>query len=94
MGSLAYKHMIHHGRLLPLPCLYLLSVPQNEGTTQSAVNPGRRVYTVLPPPADYKMHTEESVNPPTLESVNSNKDPAGKKTVIYLSNYRSIDLPS
>lgn len=53
------------------------TITGNEGTTQSAVNPGRRVYTVLPPPADYKhTHTEESIDPPTLESVNSDKDPA------------------
>ncbi|XP_035850723.1 glutamate-rich protein 1 isoform X2 [Sander lucioperca] len=46
------------------------------GTTQSAANQGRRMYTVLPPPADYKTDSEQSVTLPQLESINSAEDPA------------------
>ncbi|XP_040916816.1 glutamate-rich protein 1 isoform X2 [Toxotes jaculatrix] len=46
------------------------------GQTQSAANPQRRMYTVLPPPADYKTHSEKSVTLPQLESINSAEDPA------------------
>ncbi|XP_069008022.1 glutamate-rich protein 1 [Embiotoca jacksoni] len=46
------------------------------GKTESAANPGRRMYTALPPPADYRIHPEESVGPPQLESINSAEDPA------------------
>lgn len=52
----------------------------NAGMTQSAANPGRRLYTVLPPPADYKMDTEKSDTMPQQESVNSSKDPAEEIT--------------
>ncbi|KAM6968629.1 uncharacterized protein erich1 [Tautogolabrus adspersus] len=44
--------------------------------TQSAANPGRRLYTVMSPPADYKIGSEKSVTLPLLESINSGKDPA------------------
>ncbi|XP_047467248.1 glutamate-rich protein 1 isoform X2 [Mugil cephalus] len=44
--------------------------------SQSAANPGRRLYTVLPPPADYNIHSQESVTLPQLESINSAEDPA------------------
>ncbi|KAM6917612.1 uncharacterized protein erich1 [Lycodopsis pacificus] len=46
------------------------------GTTQSADNPVRRMYTVLPPPADYKTDSEKSVTLPQLESINSAADTA------------------
>lgn len=45
-------------------------------TTQSVANPGRRAYTVAPPPADFKAHAEESVNLPSSGSTNSDKDSA------------------
>ncbi|XP_054470216.1 glutamate-rich protein 1 isoform X1 [Anoplopoma fimbria] len=47
------------------------------GTTHSAANPGKRMYTALPPPADYKTDSEKSVTLPQLESINSAEDPAG-----------------
>ncbi|KAK9533480.1 hypothetical protein VZT92_008595 [Zoarces viviparus] len=46
------------------------------GTTQSTDNPVRRMYTVLPPPADYKTASEKSVTLPQLESRNSAEDTA------------------
>ncbi|XP_068577789.1 glutamate-rich protein 1 isoform X2 [Cebidichthys violaceus] len=46
------------------------------GTTQSAANPGRRMYTVLPPPAGHKTDSEKSVTLPQLESINSAEDTA------------------
>lgn len=46
------------------------------GKTQIAVNPGRRMYTVLPQPDDYRMDLEKSVTLPQLESINSAEDPA------------------
>ncbi|XP_030299495.1 glutamate-rich protein 1 [Sparus aurata] len=46
------------------------------GKTQSATDPGRRMYTVLPPPADYKTDSEKSVTLAQLESINSAEDPA------------------
>ncbi|GAA6213778.1 glutamate-rich protein 1 [Lates japonicus] len=46
------------------------------GQTQNAANPRRRMYTVLPPPADYKTHSEKSITLPQLESINSAEDPA------------------
>ncbi|XP_034431477.1 glutamate-rich protein 1 isoform X2 [Hippoglossus hippoglossus] len=46
------------------------------GQTPSAANPQARVYTVLPPPADYKTHPEKSVTLSQPESMNSAKDPA------------------
>uniref|UniRef100_A0A8D3A669 Glutamate rich 1 n=1 Tax=Scophthalmus maximus TaxID=52904 RepID=A0A8D3A669_SCOMX len=44
--------------------------------TQSAANPRARMYTVLPPPADYEKHSEGSVPLSQQESVNSAEDPA------------------
>ncbi|TKS86411.1 Glutamate-rich protein 1 [Collichthys lucidus] len=46
------------------------------GKTQSAASLGRRMYTVLPPPPDYKTDLEKSVTLPQLQSVNSAEDPA------------------
>ncbi|XP_068608527.1 glutamate-rich protein 1 [Brachionichthys hirsutus] len=43
---------------------------------QSAANPGGRMYTALPPPADYKANPEESITPSQLESINTARDPA------------------
>lgn len=62
--------------------LLFIFVTGNKETTQSVANPGRRVYTVVPPPADFKAHAEESVNLPSSGSTNSDKDSAGEKTVI------------
>ena len=62
--------------------LFTVSVSGDAGKTQSAANPGRRMYTVLPPPADYKADSEKSVTLPQLESINSAEDPAGKTIVI------------
>ncbi|XP_022606759.1 glutamate-rich protein 1 isoform X2 [Seriola dumerili] len=52
------------------------TVAGNAGQMQSTANPCRRMYTVLPPPADYKTHAEKSVTLPQLDSINSAKDPA------------------
>ncbi|KAF0044538.1 hypothetical protein F2P81_003696 [Scophthalmus maximus] len=49
--------------------------------TQSAANPRARMYTVLPPPADYEKHSEGSVPLSQQESVNSAEDPAGPPKV-------------
>ncbi|XP_041828857.1 glutamate-rich protein 1 [Melanotaenia boesemani] len=46
------------------------------GKTKCAANPPRRVYTVLPPPPDYNIHSEISVTLPQLESITSTEDPA------------------
>ncbi|XP_068195207.1 glutamate-rich protein 1 isoform X2 [Antennarius striatus] len=43
---------------------------------QRATNPERRMYTVLPPPADYKANSEKSITPSQLESINTAQDPA------------------
>ncbi|XP_017267565.1 glutamate-rich protein 1 isoform X2 [Kryptolebias marmoratus] len=48
------------------------------GKTQNASNPRPRMYTVLPPPPDYNIHTDKSVTLPQLQSVNSSEDPAGE----------------
>lgn len=62
--------------------LFAMSVSGDAGKTQSAANPSRRMYTVLPPPADYKTDSEKSVTLPQLDSINSAEDPAGKTTII------------
>lgn len=49
---------------------------------QSAATPGRRMYTVLPPPADYDIHSEESVSLQQLKSINSVEEPAGTSPII------------
>ncbi|KAM9356184.1 uncharacterized protein erich1 isoform 2-T2 [Pholidichthys leucotaenia] len=49
---------------------------EDQGKTQNAADRGRRMYTVLPPPADYSFHPDKSVTLPRLESMNSGKDPA------------------
>lgn len=49
---------------------------RDAGITQSAASPGRRMYTVLPPPADYKTDSEKSVTLPQLENINSAENPA------------------
>lgn len=64
--------------------LFALSVSGDAGKTQSATDPGRRMYTVLPPPADYKTDSEKSVTLAQLESINSAEDPAGKTTIINI----------
>ncbi|KAM4542306.1 uncharacterized protein erich1 [Odontesthes bonariensis] len=38
--------------------------------------PCQRMYTVLPPPPDYNLHSEKSVTLPQPESINSAEDPA------------------
>nr|XP_046268382.1 glutamate-rich protein 1 isoform X2 [Scatophagus argus] len=45
--------------------------------THSVSIPVRRMYTVLPPPADYKTDSEKSVTLPQSEGINSAEDPAG-----------------
>ncbi|XP_059209619.1 glutamate-rich protein 1 [Centropristis striata] len=50
-----------------------------KGTSQSAANPGRRLYTVLPPPADYNKDSEKSISLPQLESINSAEDSAEER---------------
>lgn len=62
--------------------LHFISVTDNKDTTCRVANPGSRVYTVLPPPADYKAHAGESVNLFTSGSADSDKDSAGKSVVI------------
>lgn len=59
-----------------------MSVSGDAGHTQTVANPCRRMYTVLPPPADYKAQAEESVTLPQLDRINSAEDPAGKSTII------------
>lgn len=61
-------------------CLHLFSL--DAGMTRSAAKPDRRIYTVLPPPADYKTDSEKSVTLPQLENINSAENPAGKTTII------------
>lgn len=61
---------------------FFFPVAENKETTQSAANPGRRVYTVLPPPADYRADAGESVKLLTSGSTDSDKDSAGETTVI------------
>lgn len=53
------------------------------GKTQSAEGPGRRVYTVLPPPADYQGDSERSCTPLQLEGT-SDKDTAGTLIAIII----------
>jgi len=62
--------------------LFATSVSGDAGQTQIAANPHRRMYTVLPPPADYKAHAEKSVTLAQLDSINSAEDPAGKSAII------------
>lgn len=49
---------------------------------QSAAKPGMRMYTVLPPPADYDIHSEESVSLQQLKSINSVEEPAESDKVL------------
>ncbi|XP_029983561.1 glutamate-rich protein 1 [Sphaeramia orbicularis] len=46
------------------------------GTTHSAVGPTKRIYTVLPPPADYMIVAEQSATLPQQGNINSVEDPA------------------
>ncbi|KAM4540643.1 uncharacterized protein erich1 isoform 2-T2 [Fundulus diaphanus] len=46
------------------------------GKPQNAAGTCRRMYTVLPPPPGYNVHSEKSVTLPELESINSAEDPA------------------
>ncbi|KAG7226232.1 hypothetical protein INR49_002982 [Caranx melampygus] len=52
------------------------AVSGDAGKTQTVANPCRRMYTVLPPPADYKTQAEKSVTLPQLDRINSAEDPA------------------
>ncbi|KAM8917570.1 CD109 antigen [Spinachia spinachia] len=45
------------------------------GRKRSAADPGKRMYTVLPPPADHKTDSEKSVTLQRSESINSAADP-------------------
>lgn len=67
-----------------------MSVSGDAGKTQSAANPGRRLYTVLPPPADCKTDSEKSITLPQLESINSAEDAAGKTTIISHLRTRAV----
>lgn len=62
--------------------LFAISVSGDARQSQSATNPSKRVYTVLPPPADYVMHSKGSFTILHIEHINSAKDPAGKSTII------------
>ncbi|XP_034015622.1 glutamate-rich protein 1 isoform X2 [Thalassophryne amazonica] len=44
--------------------------------TQSAVDSGKRLYTVLPPPADWKADCVQSFTPTEIRSINAAEDPA------------------
>ncbi|KAG7510498.1 hypothetical protein JOB18_023272 [Solea senegalensis] len=46
------------------------------GQTQGAAVPSPRIYTVLPPPEDYKKHLGKPVPIPQLESINTARNPA------------------
>ncbi|XP_047249219.1 glutamate-rich protein 1 isoform X2 [Girardinichthys multiradiatus] len=45
---------------------------------QNAASLCRRMYTVLPPPPGYNVHSEKYVTPPHLESIDTAEDPAGE----------------
>lgn len=49
---------------------------------RSAASPGRRLYTVLPPPADYHVQSEDPASLSQLNGVNSEEEPAGTSTII------------
>lgn len=78
----------HSGWLATTLLLYIevrylsLSVSGDAEQTHSAARASRRMYTVLPPPADYMTHSEKSFTLPHLENRNSAKDPSGKSTII------------
>lgn len=50
---------------------------------KSAAGPFKRMYTVLPPPENYKTELLKSVPQTQLETTNSDKDPTGK-TILNL----------
>lgn len=50
------------------------------GMIQGTTNPIRRVYTVLPPPADYKTSLERSATLPQPESINNAENPADESS--------------
>ena len=53
------------------------------GSLSSSTDPGRRVYTALPPPEDYRAGPRgESVTQPQPERINSDGEAAGKSGVI------------
>lgn len=58
------------------------------GETLSAEAPGRRLYTVLPPPADYKADSERSPTRFQLDGT-SDKDAAGTLVVIIVHDQLS-----
>lgn len=60
----------------------LLFFSGDEGKTQHAANTGKRIYTALPPPADYNRDSEKSVIFPQRENINSAEAPAGKTAII------------
>lgn len=87
------QNCCHPAALTILVCyllLFTMSVSGDAGKAQGAANPGRRMYTVLPPPANYKTDSEKSVTLPQLESINSAEDPAGKTTIIL--NFCNCDV--
>uniref|UniRef100_A0AAV2JIE2 Uncharacterized protein n=1 Tax=Knipowitschia caucasica TaxID=637954 RepID=A0AAV2JIE2_KNICA len=53
-------------------------IPSENSSTGNASTPAKRIYTVLPPPADYKTHAEKSVTLPAPKTQVSAEDPAEK----------------
>ncbi|XP_061599651.1 glutamate-rich protein 1 isoform X2 [Cololabis saira] len=53
----------------------------NAGKKRLSANPSPRIYTVLPPPPDYNLHSEESVTLPHLESRTGTEDPAEESKI-------------
>lgn len=53
------------------------------GKPQSGAGTGRRMYTVLPPPADYKADPETSAPLPEPDDIKNGEDAAGKTTTIF-----------
>lgn len=66
----------------PAPKVKLMLVLGDAGQTHGSAKAGRRVYTVLPPPADYMRHSEKSSTLTDLENGDGAKDPSGKLTII------------
>lgn len=64
--------------------LFAMFVSVHAGKTEGAANSIPRIYTVLPPPPDYNLHSENSVIPPQLESMNRTEDPPGRTILIFI----------
>lgn len=68
--------------MLGFTFVYVCPISGDAGQTQTTANSSRRMYTVLPPPADYQIQAEKSVTLPQVDRINSGEDPAGKSTII------------